>query len=170
MRPADFPAQSPSARPCVSGIGWTLQRLMPGGTVSRKLAEVELSVASIIAGLWSFLAVGALIFEKGASSTVSDGLGLLAWLPAWIMFLQALVLVPPLVLLPMSRFGFLSPARSESCLPGAAQVLLLLVACRLAASSAWPARVLGWFWVSLFLGEMLLLLFRKSLRLASKPD
>lgn len=158
----------------LTGIGWLLSRLVPARKASglppdafcpaaQRQSGGEALTASVIFGLWSFLATGSLMLERTAAPLTA----LLLWLPAWLIFVHAVILLPPLLLAP-----FVRPARGTAPPDMArnlsAHAMLLATAWLLLTSQGGFARALGWFWIALMLLETGLRLLRSGLRLARR--
>ncbi len=156
---------------CVTGLGWLLQAaLLESGGKNRAGAPAacfpaqqrrsgrEAFIASAVFGVWSFLAVGALLMAHAGVM-----IGVVLWLPVWLLYVHAVTLLPPLLILPLPSWA----PRGQDFVVHA---MLLLTAWLLLASPWAPCRWLGVFWVAVILLESGLRLLRVGLRLATRAN
>lgn len=183
-RVQESPPPTPLPLFFATGIGWLWREcLFPaapepaadGGRealnpAGQRQSAMETALAAALAGGWTFLAVGALLLGQGGLSTGALLLRLALWPLAWVALLHALVLLPPLLLLPWSRPGGMRQDCARGWHEALAHAMLLALAWRLAQMPGWPGRALGWSWMLLILVEMILRLLRAGLRLARRRD
>ncbi len=185
MRDAAQRFPDPSGRAWATGIGWLMSGLFSFvrrpetasadhvdalNPASQGQSAQETAAAAVLTGGWLLLATGWLLIGQPELSAGSWLLRLILWPFVWVAVLHALVLLPPLLLLPWSLISGHPPVRGEGWHEACAHTLMLGLAWWLVQAPAGSGRLLGWFWILLILLETALRLLRAGLRLARRPD
>jgi hypothetical protein len=161
---------------CKSNIGWLLfrHRLESEGALSGDWVESaadrqspsEAAAGAWVVGVWTFLGVGVELH-----GVIANGgwwlVGWLAWPLLWMLVLQALVLLPAMLLLPIIRGFQGSDAQLARAMELGAITLLTVWALRMTLETSLWGSLLGGFWIVGLISEVLIGAFRRML-LASR--